>query len=117
MSFTFTVTEDSPDEMIISSYMFFSNESILHSIVGKSVGITTDVVTTEPVENKRVPREFPAERPFHLMLGDALGASGGDDRVEIDSSGDAGGGPSPADGPDFTLFVIGLCHFGPPFVC
>ncbi len=88
----------------------------LHSIVGESVGITADVVAAESVEEKDESGEFALERLFHLALSDVLTVRGGDDATGIDGGVDAGVTAASPGGPDFALFIIGLCHFGPP-VC
>ena len=88
-------------------------DSWLHPIVGPAVGVTSDVVTAESVEDKGVAWKLAVERLFHLPLGDVIIESGGDDSLRVDGSGDAGIAFAPTSGPDLSLFVIGR-HFGPP---
>ena len=118
MSFTFTVTEDSSDEMIISSYTFFSNESILHSVPGEAVGVGAEsVLPASIVENECVPGKLAVKRPPHLVLGDVVTVRSGDDSLRIDDSIDKSDALVSASGFDFAGLIIGLGHFGPPFIC
>ena len=101
------------DVMTMPPSISFSN-FMSHPIPSPAVGVGAEAVTAMQVEVKDVSGKLPVECLFHHAFSDVSAVRGGDDAAGIDSSTYTSVASASSSGPDFSLFVIGLCHFGPP---